>query len=73
MFRFFHRWLDNRSPTPRRMTHLVEVREGRRVEVMPWSLFAMERAEGHFSARAIWRGYGEERFRRVYPKTNPTR
>lgn len=58
---------DNRGPTPSKyFRDVVELRDQGFVNVIPREWFEAERAEGRLSERAVWRKYGEERFRRLH-------
>lgn len=63
---------DNRCPRVRgsaARTYQVEVREGRVVHILNRADFNLLVIDRFFRDGAIWRGYWEERFRRVYPRT----
>jgi hypothetical protein len=62
---------DNRCPRVRgsaARTYLIEVRDGRVVHIVNRAEFNILVAERFFRDGATWRGYWEERFRRVYPR-----
>lgn len=62
---------DNRCPRVRdsaARTYQVEVREGRVVHILNRADFNLLVADRFFRDGAIWRGYWEEGFRRVYPR-----
>ena len=62
---------DIRCPKVANRRHLVEVREGRVIHIIPRQEFEELAGERFFRDESVWRGYWEDSFRWVYPRRNP--